>query len=154
MEFANLINDFAARFAVDGLDAKGGRAALDVDGTEIALHEDAGSGTVVVSAAIGEMPPDARGLFASLALQANFAAVGGAALCLDPDEGELSVTAALPLDLADVESLSGVVESLVNTAEEWRRNAIAFLDVDEEASMNESEEDSGPLFGNSGFLRL
>ena len=155
MEFNELVSDFAGRYAIGDIFAKDGLAELVIDGTEITLREDAGGGNVVASAVIGEMPPDSRGIFASLALQANFVAVGATALCLDADTGDLSMTASLPLAVADVDSLSAMIEELVNTAEEWRRNATGFMDVDEEAATTEAEAlDANPLSGDPGFLRV
>lgn len=50
---------------------------------------------------------------------------------------------------------SAVIEGLVNTAEEWRRNATGFMDVDEEAATTEAEAlDANPLSGDPGFLRV
>ncbi len=155
MTFDELVSGFAARYAIEGLAVEDGAAVLSIDGTEVTLRESADGGAVVVSAEIIEMPPDARGVFASLALQANYAAVGGSALSLDAETGELSIATALPLALADPESLSAAVEALVNTAEEWRRNVVAFLDVDEEAAISDAEDaDANPFTGDSGFLRV
>ena len=155
MEFNELLSRFADRFAVEGIDADDGVAVLSVDGTEVTFREDAAGGAVVLAAEIGEMPPDANGVFTSVALQANYAAGGGTALCLDAETDLLSVATSLPLAIADVDSLSAAVETLVNTAEEWRRNAVAFLDVDEEAAFSEADDDdASPLSGDPGFLRV
>ncbi len=155
MTFNELVSGFAARYAIEGLAVEGGAAVLSIDGTEVTLRESAAGGAVVASAAIGKMPPDARGVFASLALQANYAAVGGSALSLDADTNELAATTSLPLALADPDSLSEAVEALVNTAEEWRRNEVIFLDVDEEAAVSDAEDaDASPLSGGPGFLRV
>ena len=154
MDFRELLSGFFARYAVEGLSADVGDATLSIDGTEVTFRADEENDTVVVTASIMEMPPDARGLFASLALQANYAAVGATALSLDA-EGELAASTSLPLALADPDTLSGAVEALVNTAEEWRRNAVAFLDVDEEAALSDAENaDANPLSGSSGFIRV
>ena len=155
MTIEELISGFAARYAVEGLATDDGVVQLSIDGTEVTLREDAASGAVVASAVIGEMPPDARGVFSSLALQANFAAAGELALSLDGETGELSVSTSLPLALADSDSLADAVEALVNTAEEWRRNAVAFLEVDEEAAFSDAEAaDANPFSGDPGFLRV
>ena len=155
MEFIKLISCFAERHAIEGLAAEGGVATLDIDGTEVTLREDPEGRTVSIAALIGDMPPDAKGLFATVALQANYAALGGMAFCIDAETDELSVATSLPLALADSDSLSAAVEAIVNTAEEWRRNAVAFLDVDEEAALAEAdEEDVSPLSGDPGFLRV
>lgn len=128
---------------------------LSIDGTEVTFREDSEGGAVVISAEIGEMPPDSKGVFSSLALQANYALLGGTALSLDAESGGLFATTALPLALADPDALSRAVEALVDTAEEWSRNATAFRDVDEEAALVEAENaDANPLSGNPGYLRV
>ena len=155
MEFIELVSSFAERHAIEGLAAEDGVAMIDIDGTEVTLRESAEGRAVAIAALIGEMPPDANGLFASVAFRANFIAFGGTALSLDAETDELSVSTSLPLALADPDSLSAAVESLVNTAEEWRRNAVAFLEVDEEAAFSDAEAaDANPFSGDSGFLRV
>ena len=155
MEFIELVSSFVERHAIEGLAAEDGVAMVDIDGTEVTLRESAEGRAVVIAALIGDMPPDANGVFASVALRANFIAFGGTALSLDAETDELSVSTSLPLALADPDSLSAAVESLVNTAEEWRRNAVAFLEVDEEAAFSDAEAaDANPLSGDSGFLRV
>lgn len=155
MTFDDLVSGFAARYAVEGCSVENGVAVLSVDGTEVTLREADADAAVVVTAGIFEMPPDSRGVFASLALQANFAAAGATALSLDAETGELFATTSLPLGIADPDALSGAVRTLVDTAEEWRRRAIAFLDVDEEAAITASDEaDAAPISGDSGFIRV
>lgn len=128
---------------------------LAVDGTEVSFREDADGQTVLLAADVGEMPPDAGGAFAAVALQANYAATGGTALSLDAEEGELFATSSLPLALADPDTLSRAVEALVDTAAQWRRLATAFLDVDEEAALLKAdEEDASPLSGVPDFIRV
>ena len=128
---------------------------LAVDGAEVSFREDADGGTVLLVAEIGEMPPDAGGAFAAVALQAHYAATGGPALSLDAEEGELFATSSLPLALADPDTLSRAVEALVDTAAQWRRLATAFLDVDEEAALSKAdEEDASPLSGVPDFIRV
>ena len=132
-----------------------GAVVLSVDGTEVSFREDADGRTVLLSAEIGEMPPDAGGVFASVALQANFAATGETALSLDAEADELFATASLPLALADPDALSRAVEALVDAAGEWRRLATAFLDVDEEAALSKADdEDASPLSGIPDFIRV
>ena len=155
MEFIELVTSFAERHAIEGLAAEDGVAMIDIDGTEVTLRESAEGRAVAISALIGDMPPDINGVFASVALQANFIAFGGTALCVDAETDELSVATSLPLALADPDALSAAVESLVNTAEEWRRNAVAFLEVDEEAAFSDAEAaDANPFSGDPGFLRV
>ena len=135
--------------------AEGDDVVLSIDGTEVAFHEDAAGRMVAITAEIGEMPPDEKGIFAALALQSNYASLGTTTLSLDSEEGELFVTTSLPLALASPDALSNAVEALVDTAEEWRQNATAFLDVDEEAALSKAEHDEAdPLSGNHEFIRV
>ena len=132
-----------------------GSVVLSIDGTDVTLREDADGQTVVVTAEIGEMPPDARGVFAALALRANAVSLGAVALALDPVTDELAATSSLPIALADPEALSRALSSLVDAAVEWRRLAVAFLDADEDAAFSDAEAaGAGPLSGNSGFIRV
>ena len=135
--------------------AEGDDVVLSIDGTEVTLHEDAAGRMVVITAEIGEMPPDEKGVFAALALQANYASLGATTLSLDSEEGELFVTTSLPIALARPDALSTAVEALVDTAEEWRQNATAFLDVDEEAALSKADDDeASPISGNFEFIRV
>ena len=135
--------------------AESDSVVLSIDGTEVTFSEDADGQWVVITAEIGEIPPDSKSIFSSLALQANYALLGGTALSLDAESGDLFATTALPLALADPDALSRAVEALVDTAEEWNRNATAFSDVDEEAALVEAENaEANPLSGNPGFLRV
>ena len=155
MEFNELLSSFADQYAVEGLDVEDGVAVLSVDGTEITFREDGAGDALVLTAEIGEMPPDSQGVFAGLALRSNFASLGETALSLDAETDDLFATTSLPLALADPDALSRAVEALVDTAEEWRRNATAFLDVDEEAALaEEDDEDANPLSGSSDFIRV
>ena len=135
--------------------AAGDDIVLAVDGKDVTFHEDADGRSVVITADIGEMPPDEKGIFAELALQANYTSFGTTALSLDTEAGELFATTSLPLALASADALSAVVEALVNTAEEWSRYATAFLDVDEESAISKAEDDEeSPIFGNHEFIRV
>ena len=50
MTFHELVSGFAARNAVEGFVADGGGAVFSIDGTEVALREDAAGGAVVATA--------------------------------------------------------------------------------------------------------
>ena len=135
--------------------AEGDAVVLSIDGLEVEFREDADGQAVVLAAEVGEMPPDAGGVFAALALRANFASLGATALSLDAETGGLFATASLPLALADPDALSRAVEGFVDAAEEWSRYATAFLDVDDEAALARADdEDASPLSGVPDFIRV
>ena len=154
--FDTCMDAFARAMGVALPERPGGDSVvLSIDGLEVEFREDADSRTVVLSAEVGEMPPDAEGVFAALALRANFSSLGRTALSLDAEAGELFATASLPLALADPDALSRAVEAFVNTAEEWSRYATAFLDVDDEAALAKADDEAAsPLSGVPDFIRV
>ena len=157
MQYTELMDSFAAKYGIDGFAVLDGVAAVEIDGTSVEFREDAEANAVIVSALFGEPPPDEKGRFASILLKANFllAASGSAAFCLDAATEELAIVCSLPLPLADVDSLSSAVERIVDLAEQWRENAEAFVNVDDEAARVEANESAfNPLLGGNDFMRI
>ena len=116
MEFIELIASFTERHAIEGLAAEDGVAMIDIDGTEVTLRESAEGRAVAIAALIGEMPPDANGLFASAALREK----PGAVLCQDPETKAFAAIRSIPLQLADPDVLAEAAGDLVKTASAWR----------------------------------
>lgn len=116
MEFIELVTSFAERHAIEGLAAEDGVAMIDIDGTEVTLRENPEGRAVAIAALIGEMPPDANGLFASAALREK----PGAVLCQDPETKAFAAIRSIPLQLADPDVLAEAAGDLVKTASAWR----------------------------------
>jgi hypothetical protein len=111
---------------------------------------------VILSAQVGEMPPDAKGRFAAILLKASgmLSANAEGAFCVD-DDGVFHAVRSVSLALADLDSLTAVLEALVDLAEIWREHAVAFAGVDDEIAQREIEEAAlNPLLGNMNFIRV
>lgn len=122
MDYIELMNGFAAKFAVEGLEIQDGTAALEIDGTAVVFIYDMEAGSVTLVADIGTPPPSADGPFGSMLLKANymFDGTAGATLCQNPETGAYAICRSLPLFGLDADSLGSRVETLVSQAENWR----------------------------------
>ena len=141
MEFKELMQQFAAKYGVKGLDGADGVAELDVEGIRVELLDDPHANGMLACAEIGHPPPDANGAFGAMMLQANFLlrATEGATLCQNPETGAYALVRPFPLALTDVASLAAGLESLVNQTENWRK-ALAGLKHAEDARTKAQEE--------------
>ena len=121
MEYKELIDAFAVKYGVTVPPGEEGVETVDVGGTIVTFREDPGARAVILSAEVGEMPPDAKGRFASILLKAGglLAANGEGAFCVDEDDVFHAVRS-MPLALLDVDSLSDAVDGIVALAAEWR----------------------------------
>ena len=121
MEYKELIDAFAVKYGVITPLDEEGVETVDVGGTIVTFREDPGARAVILSAEVGEMPPDAKRRFASILLKAGglLAANGEGAFCVDEDDVFHAVRS-IPLALLDVDSLSDAVDGIVALAAEWR----------------------------------
>ena len=58
MEYRELIDAFAAKYGVTAPPGEEGVETIDVGGTIVTFREDPGARAVILSAEVGEMPPD------------------------------------------------------------------------------------------------
>ena len=156
MEFKELLAAFAAKFGIEGLDGADGVAELEVDGMRVELLEDPQTRSLVACAEIGLPPPDANGAFGSMMLKANFLlrATEGATLCENPETGAYALVRPFPLALADVDSLSAGLESLVNQTENWRRALTGLREAESARSGVQKVDDSHHNMLSSGFFHV
>jgi len=156
MEFKELIAAFAAKYAIEGLDDVDDVIELDVDGSRVELLNDQQTRSVVACAEIGLPPPDANGAFGSMMLKANFLlrATDGATLCQNPETGTYALVRPFPLALADVESLSAGLESLVNQTENWRKALTGLREAESAQSAAQKVDDSHHDMLSSGFFHV
>jgi len=156
MEFKELLAAFAAKYGVDGLDGADGVAELEVDGIRVELLEDSPTRSLIACAEIGLPPSDADGAFGSMMLKANFLlrATDGATLCQNPETGAYALVRPSPLALADVESLSTGLESLVNQAENWRKALTGLREAESARAEAHVVDDSHHDMLSSGFFHV
>ena len=150
MEYPALINGFAEKFAIAGLETTGGTAAVEIDGIAIQLVHDEVANEVVAVAELGLPPPDANGPFGSAMLKANylFGGTGGAVLCQNPESGSYALMRPWPLDGLDVETFANALGEFVDTAEHWKGLLSGARAAEESAPA--SAEDLPP----DGFMRV
>ena len=156
MEFKELIAAFAAKYAIEGLDNVDDVVELDVDGSRVELLDDQQTRSVVACAEIGLPPPDANGAFGAMMLKANFLlrATEGATLCENPETGAYALVRPFPLALADVDSLSAGLESLVNQTENWRKALAGLREAEAARSETQKMDDSHHDMLSSGFFHV
>ena len=161
MDYNELLNDFAAQFAIDGLEIDDGATALEIDGTAVRLLHDAEADALTLVADIGLPPPDADGAFDAMALKANylFSGTGGAALIQNPETGAYAICRSLPLAGLDAAALGERVGAIVDQAENWRRtlDGVSFAESEQAAAAEESapaEESFSPLAARGGFMQV
>ena len=144
MEFNELIADFAARHNVAGLAAETGRISLDID--HVAVSIATGGDRVALSAEIGKPPARGRVEFADILLGSNLESDAFFAKTRETDTYVL--VRYLPLANLDGESFDAALETLVNTAETWRRLLADFHPA--EAGGDAADA----VFSPSGFMQV
>lgn len=161
MEYNELMNGFAAKFAVANLEVRDGTTAFEIDGLTVGFINDEQSDAIMVVVEIGYPPPDANGPFGSTMLKANylFGGTDGATLCQNPDTGAYAVMRTWPLPEHDVETFSAAVERLMNTAERWREvlDGVRKAEEASDEAAKDDEEDApaqGGGFLPGGFMQV
>ena len=159
MELKELLDNFAVKYGIDGIVIEDGEATLVVEFTAVKIREATNAKAIIVTAVIGGPVPDSKGRLASFMLQANhiFSGADAMTICQNPETDEYVVLRAIPKAIADVDSLSETIETLVAIVEEWRENLVEFMDVDRESEQKEEDEAEfsplSPLFGGY-FIRV
>jgi hypothetical protein len=158
MEYNELMQGFAAKFGVAGLDIHDGTTALSMDDMTVGFINDVAADAIMVVAEIGIPPPDANGPFGSMMLRANylFSGTGGAVICQNPETGAYAVMRSYRLAALDVDTFAAEVETLLNTAEHWRE-IISGAGVAEEEKKSKDEElaeEKHSFGGLGGFMQV
>jgi len=148
MEFKELIESFAKRHDVADLAVEDDGVSLDIDGIIVAVV--AVGGEVVLSAEIGEPPVEGRAEFADAMLEASMESV--AFFAKNAQSGQYILLRRLSLLALDADAFDNAIESLVNTAEVWRRMLADFRPAAKAAA--ESAEAKSPSFGDFGFMQV
>ena len=141
MEYKELLEAFAAKFGIAGLEITDDFTAIDVDGVLVGFVNDDNSRSLAVTVQIGNPPPDANGKFGEIMLKANwlFRATEGATLCQNPETDAFALEQNFTLAELDADSLSAAVERLVNEAERWHEIVLGFREAESTAKKQEDE---------------
>ena len=148
MDFSELISDFATRHNVEGLSAEDGTTALDVDGIAILLATAADE--LIVTAEIGEPPPDGAADFANLLLEANLESP--AFFAKSQENENYLLTRRIPLAGLDGEAFDSALEAFVNRAEAWRKLLADFRPA--AAAAAEAAKEDATAIGAGSFMQV
>ncbi len=141
MKYEEIIPAMAAKLGVEGLEPKDGVCSLEIDDMLITLAKVADEDGILLSATIGEPPPEAPEAFAALLLQANHQFVNseGTMFSQDPESKTYLLERIMPLDLIDADYLTMALGEFVDSVERWRKALEDFRPV-LEAAYNAGEE--------------
>lgn len=159
MEYNELMNGFAEKFAISGMEIEDNAVVLEIDGMNVSFIHEPATNEVILVAEIGRPPPDPDGIMGATMLKANYflKGTGGAVLCQMPDTGAYAISRRCPLVAHDVNTFSSALEAFVNSADDWR-NVISCLRVAEESARltqdADQTEESLPGMGYGGFMQV
>ena len=148
MEFEQLADAFAKRYGIADLVPEDNGMSLDIDGIVVAAV--AIGDEVVLSAEIGEPPVEGRAEFADVMLEASMESA--AFFAKSAQTGKYTLLRRLNLLALDDAAFDTAIESIVNTAEVWRKMLEDFRPAATSAA--ESAEAESPSFGASGFMQV
>lgn len=99
-----------------------GECLLEFDGLGVSFSWDEPSTKLLLSAMLGEVPPEALAEVSSLLLRANFffAETSGAALGMDPESRQVALCYTVPIHCLTFIQFHDEVECFVNLAEKWQ----------------------------------
>ena len=122
MEFNELMEAFAAKCGLPGIEVNAGGVVLEFNGIKVEFLNNEAFETILLRAVIGEPPSETDGELAKKMLYANHSLCNacGATLCQDPETKEYSAFLAIPLKIADAEVLAMAVGNLVATVAKWK----------------------------------
>ena len=122
MEFKELMEAFASKCGLPGIDVKAEGVVLEFNDISVAFLNNETFETILLRAVIGEPPQETDEDLAKKMLYANHYLCNacGAALCQDPETKEYVAVLVIPLKVANVELLARAVGNLVATVAKWK----------------------------------
>lgn len=127
MELAELIRELGAGLGLSDVEPdEDGAATIVIDDTlEIVVEPGEGGQGVLISAAVGALPADAREAALAELLEANLMGqgVGAAALAIDPDQEEIVLCRVILKSDLDFEDFDRELVAFVNALRFWRERS-------------------------------
>ena len=122
MEFKELMEAFAAKCGLPGIEVRGGGVVLEFNDIKVAFLKNENFETIILRAVIGAPPLESDGELAKKMLYANHSLCNacGATLCQTPDTKEYAAVLVIPLKIADADLLARSVGSIVATVTTWK----------------------------------
>lgn len=158
MELKDLMNVFAEKFAIEGLEPDGeGGYHLSFDGMAVNFLEEPKTNSLVIVSPFAEKPIEGTDRLAEILLGANylFAATSGNTIAFDSANKTYVLQRREPLAMLDSESFIAVVEDFANALEDYKKLVEDFRPALDEATgyvAKENEEISS--LHASGFMQV
>ena len=155
MSYEELVEEFAAKYGIDGLAAENGVAAMSIDGVKVELISDEGAGCAVIYAEIGYPPPDANGRFGEMMLKANHLYLGtnGGTLCQNPETDAYVIMRPVPLvPLEDAEAMGAILEETLAQVERWQQILGGMREAEE--TLDSMTADERAAFDPNAFVQV
>lgn len=154
MTYEKLLEEFGAKFGIEGLADEGGAAALVIDDAKVDIIHDAAADSVVIYAEIGYPPPDANGKFGEVMLKANHLYLGtnGGTLCQNPETDAYVLMRPVPLAPLDgAKTFGAIMEDVLAQVDNWRGllNGMRTAEVQEEEQTAEADK-----LTSGGFMQV
>ena len=122
MKYKELMEAFAAKCGLSGIDLKDGGVVLEFNGIAVAFLENEAIEALLLRAVIGTPLHEMDGNIAKQMIHANYALCNtcGATLCQDPNTKEYAAVLTIPLEIADANLLAKAVFNIVETVSKWK----------------------------------
>ena len=148
MEFKELVETFAKRHGIADLAPEDDGISISIDG--IVVSAVAVGGEITIAAEIGEPPIEGRAEFADAMLEASMESVMFFAKSVET--GKYMLLRRLGMFALDADAFDNAIESLVNTAEIWRKMLDDFRPAAKAAAAQAASE--GLSFGAPDFMQV
>lgn len=150
-DFDEIMKALGAETGLDGLAPDSdGIYDLEIDGHSLSLCAPAGTGTFVVWAAVGSVPPEGRRELYEQLLRAMYRLreTDGARFSILRETESLVLQRADRVAGLDVERLVDALDSFVGVLADWRRRVADFRPHEG------GDDESSFLLGQDGFMRI
>ena len=148
MEFEELVETFSKRHGIADLAPEDDGISIEIDG--IVVSAVGVGGEVTIAAEIGEPPAEGGSEFANVMLEANMESVMFFAKSVET--GKYMLLRRLGMFALDADAFDNAIESLVNTAEIWRKMLDDFRPAAKVAA--EKADAETPSFGSASFMQV
>jgi len=154
MTFEEIVSGLGEKFAVEGLAAENGEAALEIDGMPVLLAE--AGGAVLVTGLLGDAPPEGGEAFANLLLEANAGLFDAKAMAFarNGESKAYLLVERIPSDGADLDAFCTALGEFADTLETWRKLLGDFRPAAEAAAAASGESPSPMNFAMGNFMQV
>lgn len=156
MEFSELMQAFAERVKLEGIDFDADEVAFVVDGMPVTFVNEREKRRILVVGQIGGALAEGDDAFARMLLRSNhlFGGTAGATLSQDAQTGDYHLCQRIDIAALDLIGFLAAAGTFVNMLESWRAAREDFTPAAEAASaVQDKEMFDWAMFTNRDFMR-